>query len=309
VKFFSTDSAGNTEQVKSQQIQVDTTPPVTTAACNSAACSGGWYNAAVTVSLVATDGGSGVSKTYYTTNGSTPTTSSTVYAGPFKVTGTTTVKFFSVDNAGNTEQVESQLVQIDTVAPTTTITCNSAACASGWYKTTPVTITLSATDNTKGSGVKATMYTTDGSNPQTSSTAKLYTGPFGVVQTTAVKYYSIDSAGNSGSVQSQTIQIDAAAPTVSITSPASGSGITQGTKVTVTATATDLGTGSGAPSGIANVTFYLDGTNKLATVTSSPYSFTWNTAGVKKGTHTLTAVATDVAGNSTTSAAITVSIN
>jgi len=172
-----------------------------------------------------------------------------------------------------------------------------------------VTVGLAATDNSGGSGVKATLYTTDGSNPQTSSTAIVYNGPFSVSQTTTVKYYSIDNAGNSGSVGSQLIQIDAAAPTVSITGPASGSSFTQGTKVTVTVSATELGTGSGAPSGIANVTFYLDGTTKLSTVSKSPYSFTWNTNGVAKGTHKLTAVAIDVAGNSTTSASITVTIN
>ena len=308
VKFFSVDTAGNSESVKSQQIQIDTASPATTIACNGAACSNGWYNASVTVTLTAADAASGVSKTYYTTNGTTPTTSSTVYTGAFKVAGTATVKFFSVDNVGNTEAVESQLIQIDTVAPATTISCNGTTCATGWYKTTPVTVTVSAKDNSGGSGVKATLYTTDGSNPQTSSTAVLYTGPFTVSQTTTVKYYSIDNAGNSESVKSQTIQIDAAAPTVSITSPASGSSFTQGTKVTVTAGAVDLGTGSGTPSGIASVTFYLDGTTKLATDTTSPYSLTWNTSKVTKATHMLTAVVTDVAGNSTTSAAISVTI-
>jgi hypothetical protein len=57
------------------------------------------------------------------------------------------------------------------------------------------------------------------------------------------------------------------------------------------------------------VTFYLDGTTVLATDTSSPYSFSWNTNKIAKGTHKLTAVATDGAGNSTTSAAITITIN
>ncbi len=287
----------------------DTTPPATTISCNSSACSGGWYSTAVTVALSATDntGGSGVSKTYYTTDGSTPTTSSTVYAGPFTVPATTTVKFFSVDNAGNTEQVNSQAVQIDTAAPTTTISCNGSACSTGWYKTTPVTLALSATD-TGGSGVQTTVYTTDGSNPQTSSTAIQYTGPFTVSQNTTVKYYSTDLAGNLESVKSQLVQVDAAAPTVSITSPSSGSSFKQGTKVTVSASAVDLGTGAGAPSGITNVTFYLDGTTKLATDTSNPYSFSWNTSKVAKGTHTLTAVATDVAGNSATSAVVTVTL-
>ena len=307
VKFYSTDLAGNAEALKSQALQIDTTPPATTALCGGAACSG-WYNTSVKVTLSATDnsGGSGVAATYYTTNGSTPTTSSTKYTGQFTIQNTTTVKFFSVDNAGNSEPVESQLIQIDTVAPTTTITCNSAACSTGWYKSAPVTVGLPATDNSGGSGVAATYYTTNGSTPTKSSTK--YTGPFTVSQTTTVKYFSVDNAGNSEAVKSQVIQIDAAAPTVSITSPASGSSVTQGTKVTVTASATDLGTGSGAPSGIASVTFYLDGTTVLATDTSSPYSFSWNTNKIAKGTHRLTAVATDAAGNSTTSAAITITI-
>jgi hypothetical protein len=307
VKYYSTDLAGNAEAVKSQQIQIDTAPPVTTASCGGTACSTGWYTANVKVTLAATDAGSGVSKTYYTTNGSTPTTSSTVYTGQFTVQNTATVKFFSVDNAGNAEAVKSQLIQIDAVAPTTTVTCNSAACATGWYKTAPVTVGLSATDNSGGSGISATYYTTNGSAPTTSSTK--YAGPFTVSQTTTVKYLSVDNAGNSEAVKSQTIQIDAAAPTVSITAPASGSSFAQGTKVTVTASATDPGTGSGAASGIATVTFYLDGTTVLATDTSGPYSFSWNTKGVAKGSHKLTAVATDAAGNTTTSAAITVNVS
>ena len=62
--------------------------------------------------------------TYYTTNGSTPTTSSTIYTASFAVSTTTTVKFFSLDNAGNAEGVKSQTIPVDTVAPTTTISCN-----------------------------------------------------------------------------------------------------------------------------------------------------------------------------------------
>jgi hypothetical protein len=307
VRYYSTDTAGNSETAGSQQIQIDATAPTTQIACNGTACISGWYKAAVTVTLSAADGGSGVSKTYYTTNGSTPTTSSTVYAGPFQVSSTSTVKFFSVDNTGNAEVVKSQAVQVDTAAPTTTIRCNGAACTTGWYRTTPVSVTLSATD-TGGSGVKTTVYTTDGSNPQTSTTAVAYSGPFSVSRTTTVKYYSADLAGNSESVKTQQIQVDAAAPTVSITAPSSGSSFTRGTRVTVTASAADLGTGSGTPSGVANVTFRLDGTTVLNTDTSSPYSFSWNTSNVTRGQHTLTAVATDAAGNSTTSAAITVTI-
>jgi hypothetical protein len=262
----------------------------------------------VTITLTATDntGGSGVDKIYYTTNGSTPTTASTVYSAPFGLSATATVKFFATDKAGNAAAVKSQAVQIDTAAPTTTISCNGAACSTGWYRTTPVTVRLTATD-TGGSGAPATAYTTDGTDPRTSPTAKVYSGPFTVSQTTTVRYYSADAAGNLEATKSQQIRIDAAAPTVSITAPASGSSFTRGTTVTVTASASDGGTGSGAASGLTSVAFFLDG-KSLGTDTTSPYSISWNTQSATRATHTLTAVATDAAGNTTTSAAITVTI-
>jgi peptidoglycan/xylan/chitin deacetylase (PgdA/CDA1 family) len=308
VKFFSTDVAGNAESVKSQLIQIDPTAPTTAITCNAAACSTGWYKTTpVTVQLTAIDntGGSGVSKIYYTTNGSTPTTSSTVYTGSFPVRTTATVKFFAVDLAGNAEAVKSQLVQIDPTGPTTAITCNAVACSTGWYKTTPVTVQLTATDNTGGIGLDKTYYTTNGSTPTTAST--VYTGPFTISSTATVKFFSTDQLGNAETVKSQLIQIDGAAPTVSITQPTSGTSFLQGTKVTITATATDLGTNSGAPSGLTSVAFYADGA-LLATDTTSPYTTVWNTTKVAKGTHSLTAVATDNAGNATASAAITVTI-
>ena len=153
-----------------------------------------------------------------------------------------------------------------------------------------------------------TAYTTDGTDPRTSPTSKVYTGPFTVSQTTTVRYYSADAAGNLEATKSQQIRVDAAAPTASITSPAAGSSFTRGARVTVTATATDRGTGSGAPSGLTNVAFFLDGTRSLGADASSPYALTWNTSNVARGTHGLTVVATDAAGNSVTSATVTVTI-
>jgi len=52
----------------------------------------------------------------------------------------------------------------------------------------------------------------------------------------------------------------------------------------------------------------LDGVNLGAEDTSSPYSVSWNTATASIGTHTLTARARDAAGNTTTSATITVTV-
>ena len=95
--------------------------PDGTAPVSSIACSGGcapWHSAApVTVTLSASDGGSGVGQILYSTDGSAP---STVYAGPFTVSaqGTTTVRFAATDAVGNAETAQSQTVRIDATAPT-----------------------------------------------------------------------------------------------------------------------------------------------------------------------------------------------
>jgi hypothetical protein len=299
--------AGTTVKTVSDVIKgLDTTPPTTTIQCNGGACSSSTYFAPVSVALSATDnsGGTGVDKTYYTTDGSTPTTGSPVYSGPFTVSATTTVKFFSTDVAGNAETPQSQLipVNVDNTPPTTSMTCNATLCSNGWYQGS-VTVRLSATDNAGGSGVDKTYYTTDGSTPTTGS--PVYTGPFTVSQTTTVRFFSTDVAGNAETPKSRLIQIDVTAPSVSITSPVNNASFARGSKVTITASASDS-TGSGA-SGIANVAFFVDG-KRISSDSSSPYSASWNTSGDTRGFHTLTAVATDVAGNSTTSAPITVRI-
>ena len=88
----------------------DVTAPSTTAACNGGSCAGS-LPSPVSVSLTASDpGGSGAKKIYYTTNGTTPTTSSPVYSSPFSISTTTTVRFFAVDQVGNAEAVKSQTV-------------------------------------------------------------------------------------------------------------------------------------------------------------------------------------------------------
>ena len=51
------------------------------------------------------------------------------------------------------------------------------------------------------------------------------------------------------------------------------------------------------------------GANLAPRITASALQVTWNTAGVANGAHTLTAVARDAAGNTTTSASVTVTVN
>ncbi len=94
---------------------------------------------------------------------------------------------------------------------------------------------------------------------------------------------------------------DTTAPTVSITAPINAATVT-GSTVTLSANVADAG-------GIASVQFAVDGVNTGAAVTSAPYSIVWNSTGVSDGSHSITARATDVAGNSTVSSAVTVTVD
>ena len=96
--------------------------------------------------------------------------------------------------------------------------------------------------------------------------------------------------------------IDFTPPTAAITSPAAGDVLGS---VTVNATAADEPKGSG----LASLKIMLDTTTTLATSATSPASVVWNTTTVPNGPHTLTAIATDVAGNVGTSAVVTVNVN
>jgi hypothetical protein len=94
---------------------------------------------------------------------------------------------------------------------------------------------------------------------------------------------------------------DTTPPTVSVTAPANNATVS-GNSVNVTATAADAG-------GVVGVQFRLDGVALGAEDTTAPYAVAWNSTTAANGSHQLTAVARDLAGNSRTSTAITVTVN
>lgn len=96
--------------------------------------------------------------------------------------------------------------------------------------------------------------------------------------------------------------VDATRPAVTMTAPTSAT--VSGT-VTVAANATD-------DTGVVAVQFLLDGSAlgaELPGGSSSSYSTVWDTTGTADGTHSLTAVARDAAGNSATATSLTVDVN
>ena len=127
--------------------------------------------------------------------------------------------------------------------------------------------------------------------------------------TSTVKYQSsADNWATAEPVQSTLVRIDAAPPTVSVTSPSNGSSAKAGTQVQLAASVSDAGTSPGPASGVASVSYYLDGGTRIGTATVSPYRVTWKVPKNMTGTHTLTGVAMDAAGNATTSAGVRVTV-
>lgn len=100
-------------------------------------------------------------------------------------------------------------------------------------------------------------------------------------------------------VFSTTVAPDLTAPTINLTAPSAGT--VSGT-INVSANAADN-------VGVAGVQFLLNGASLGAEDLASPYTVSWNTGSVANGSYTLTAVARDAAGNTTTSSAVVVTVN
>ena len=188
----------------------------------------------------------------------------------------------------------------DTTDPTVTLT----APASGTTVSGTVTVSATASDNV---GVTGVQFKLDGANLGAVDTTAPYSVAWNTATATAGTHtltaVATDAAGNTTTSAPVTVTVgsddDTTAPAVTLTAPASGATVS-GT-VTVSATASDN-------VGLTGVQFKLDGANLGAVDTTAPYSVAWNTTTAAAGTHTLTAVATDAAGNTTTSAPVTVTV-
>lgn len=97
----------------------DTTAPTTTAAVSGHAGVNGWYRGPVQVTLSAVDAGAaGLAATWYRLDQG----AQQQYAGPFSVSGDGghTLRYWSVDRAGNPEAAHDLALGIDGTAPTVT---------------------------------------------------------------------------------------------------------------------------------------------------------------------------------------------
>ncbi|MBU0456502.1 MAG: chitobiase/beta-hexosaminidase C-terminal domain-containing protein, partial [Gammaproteobacteria bacterium] len=270
LSYYSSDKAGNIEASHTTTVRIDMTSPTTTDNAPS-----GWQTANVVITLIATDTLSGVTKIYYTTDGSTPTTNSATGTTINLVTdGTYTIRYFSIDNVGNTETIKTSanIVMIDKTLPVTTDNAPS-----GWQPST-VTVTLIATDTT--SGIAQTYYSLNQQGWVEGTTTTISDEG-----TTTISYYSVDKAGNIEASHTTTVRIDMTPPTTIDNAPSGW----QTANVVITLIATDT------LSGVAKTYYTTDGSTPT---TNSATGTTINL--VTDGTYTIKYFSIDNVGNTET---------
>ncbi|HAP65304.1 MAG TPA: hypothetical protein DCR93_39460, partial [Cytophagales bacterium] len=189
---------------------------------------------------------------------------------------------------------------VPNVAPTVSLTApaNNAQVDEG------ASVTVSASASDSDGTVASVEFFVDGVSIGTDASA-----PYSVSYTASTAgSYSItaqatDDDGATGSSAARTLVVNNPdvdnPPSVSITAPAGGAQFDAGASVAITANASD-------DKGVTSVEFFVNGAS-IGTDASAPYSANWTTG--PAGNYILTAVATDNATQTTTSAAVSITVN
>ena len=227
--------------------------------------------------------------------------------------GTSSVTFNGIGATPTSWSATSIAVPVPAGATTGNVVVTVGGAASNGVSFTVPVPAPSISSMNPTSGVVGTSVTISGANfgaTQGSSTVKFngttatasiwsatsIVAPVPAGATTGNVVVTVGGAASNG----LSFTVSVPAPTVSITSPANGA--------TVSGTIT-LSAAASSSVGVASVQFQLDGTNLGALATVAPYSISWNTTTASNGSHTLKAIAKDTAGNSATSAGVTVTVS
>lgn len=211
VRYRALDRAGNVSAEKSAVFTVvarpsdDTAPPDTSAAVSGEQNPDGTYTDMATVTVSASDTGSGVNTIEYAVNDG----SWQPYAMPVMVhqVGSHTVRYRATDKAGNVSAEQSVRFTVvaatpqDTRPPVTGVTVDGTRNSDGAYVGN-ARVTVSATDG-GGSGVAGVEYSID-AGPYLAYTAALVVDRAG---THTLAYRATDKAGNTSAARTVTFTV------------------------------------------------------------------------------------------------------
>ena len=230
----------------------------------------------------------------------------------------------ATDTAGNTTTTSAVTAtintgQVDTTPPTETISTTiitdtgaTATITSGGV-TKDTTLGLSGTVSDAGGVSSVQIY--DGATllgPATVSSGNWsYTTAALAGGSHSFTAKATDTAGNTTTTSAVTATVDTTPPTETIsttiitdtgaTGTITSGGVTKDTTLGLSGTVSDAG-------GVSSVQIY-DGATLLGPATVSSGNWSYTTAALAGGSHSFTAKATDTAGNTTTTSAVTATVN
>src|SRR3989475_781292 len=275
IDYYSTDSSGNSEVIRTVAVKIDSTAPGSSVQLAGTQAVDGSYINSVDVTLTSTDATSGIQSSQYRVDAGAWRSYASVF--PVCGNGTHTVKYYGTDVAGNLEPAKSSVVRISGSSfgpPVTVLQVTGTAGMNGWYISF-VNVTLTAT-SPSGTGI-FTMYSVDGTGwTQYAQTFMLPEGSH------SLDYQSWDSAGFVEPRATTSIDVDLTPPTLG----GSPSGVQTTPDVTIT------WTGSDTASGVARYEVSIDGGPTESVGMTTSLSRRWS-----DGDHTIRVTAYDTAGN------------
>jgi putative cell wall-binding protein len=282
--IFTTDFSSGTEGALGV-VLTDNVAPVTTAEGTPTGWDTDWIDQDASVEMSATDVGLGVFRTYYGLNGAPRETYEAGHPVVISDEGTTTLYYYSVDDAGLQEETQTARIRIDKTAPRATIAgipATTPPAPFGWTNAT-VSFVVSGTDSL--SGIAERYYKLD------AGPTVPFTAPVTVLSsdqgTHTVGYYCYDVAGNRSATETARFGIDSTVPSTTI--------IVDGIAPTGWANASSAPahfTLSATDDGLAPMTTYY----RIGTGTRTAYANVPVTVSAE-GTNTVHYQTTDVAGN------------
>jgi len=202
VGYSSTDVAGNVEPEKSEEVYLDSTPPV-----SSDGYDGEWHNEDVPVIVISDDGeGSGVQAIHYWVNdGREEVAKDDQVIVMLGEEGVSELAYYAVDNVENVEEEKHlTLIKIDKTPPAIEWFRDREPNEYGWYNE-DVVVRFAATDETSG-----VAFVTEDRVVKTEGIGQSVMGE------------AIDNAGNSSTAVVGQINVDKTKPNSEITFPEEG---------------------------------------------------------------------------------------
>lgn len=210
IEMYAVDLAGQQSLLLTQEVKIDTTPPMVHYIPQTINGRNGYYVTLPVIDhIVGTDNVSGLDQLYYHIDGGTYE----IYSNGISTVGEGdhTIEYYGVDKAGNKTSVMSHQFMVDTVLPVLSVTVTPADGKNGYYIKEPVPVTLHSMDAT--SGVDAVYYQIDqGEYICYQNKAILISGE----RSHLLTYYAEDTAGNRTEVKQLEVLIDHTAPILKI---------------------------------------------------------------------------------------------